>query len=218
MPACGSTGSPGLLAARARCAARPSQVASCPSRRQSRSPRHSSTIVAPGLWKPWHRRRRRCLRPAHRPSSRTPRAPFRRQERASASWHPISGESALCRQDESSIRQESSESSRRSSLSAGRSPRKQFDALRHLNPVAGRAASGWPISVTARPCASPRPRPWPPSARPGTRHLRVLRRNAPEPVFTSSTRASRPAASFLLRIDAQIRPGLSTVPVRSRSA
>ena len=45
-----------------------------------------------------------------------------------------------------------------------------------------------------------------------------LRRNAPEPVFTSSTSAFNPAASFLLKIDAQIRPGLSTVPVRSRRA
>ena len=45
-----------------------------------------------------------------------------------------------------------------------------------------------------------------------------LRRKAPEPVFTSSTSASSPAASFLLKIDAQISPGLSTVAVRSRSA
>ncbi len=36
-------------------------------------------------------------------------------------------------------------------------------------------------------------------------------RKAPEPVFTSSTNASRPAASFLLMMDAQIRNGLSTV-------
>jgi hypothetical protein len=45
-----------------------------------------------------------------------------------------------------------------------------------------------------------------------------LRRNAPEPVFTSRTSALRPAASFLLKMDAQMRPGLSTVPVRSRRA
>jgi predicted TIM-barrel fold metal-dependent hydrolase len=42
-------------------------------------------------------------------------------------------------------------------------------------------------------------------------------RKAPEPVFTSSTNASSPAASFLLMMDAQIRNGLSTVAVRSRS-
>ncbi len=42
--------------------------------------------------------------------------------------------------------------------------------------------------------------------------------NAPEPVFTSSTRASIPSASFLLMMEAQIRNGLSTVPVTSRNA
>ncbi len=42
--------------------------------------------------------------------------------------------------------------------------------------------------------------------------------NAPEPVFTSSTSASIPSASFLLMIEAQISAGLSTVPVTSRSA
>ena len=42
--------------------------------------------------------------------------------------------------------------------------------------------------------------------------------NAPEPVFTSSTSASMPSASFLLMMEAQIRYGLSTVPVTSRSA
>ena len=41
---------------------------------------------------------------------------------------------------------------------------------------------------------------------------------APEPVFTSRTSASMPSASFLLMMDAQIRNGLSTVPVTSRSA
>lgn len=45
-----------------------------------------------------------------------------------------------------------------------------------------------------------------------------LRKKAPEPVFTSNTSASSPAASFLLKIDAQISPGLSTVAVRSRNA
>ena len=45
-----------------------------------------------------------------------------------------------------------------------------------------------------------------------------LRRKAPEPVFTSSTKAFSPAASFLLRIDAQMSPGFSTVAVRSRNA
>ena len=43
------------------------------------------------------------------------------------------------------------------------------------------------------------------------------RKKAPEPVFTSSTSASSPAASFLLRMEAPISPGLSTVPVRSRN-
>ena len=42
--------------------------------------------------------------------------------------------------------------------------------------------------------------------------------NAPDPVFTSSTSASIPSASFLLMMDAQIRYGLSTVPVTSRKA
>ena len=45
-----------------------------------------------------------------------------------------------------------------------------------------------------------------------------LRINAPEPVFTSSTSPSSPAASFLLNIDAQISPEFSTVPVLSRNA
>src|SRR5256885_717276 len=41
---------------------------------------------------------------------------------------------------------------------------------------------------------------------------------APEPVFTSSTSASMPSASFLLMMDAQMRPIFSTVAVTSRSA
>src|SRR6266404_3474572 len=41
---------------------------------------------------------------------------------------------------------------------------------------------------------------------------------APDPVFTSSTSASIPSASFLLMMDAQISAGLSTVPVTSRRA
>ncbi len=41
---------------------------------------------------------------------------------------------------------------------------------------------------------------------------------APLPVLTSSTKASMPSASFLLIIEAQIRYGLSTVPVTSRRA
>ena len=41
---------------------------------------------------------------------------------------------------------------------------------------------------------------------------------APEPVFTSSTMASVPAASFLLMMLEAIKGMLSTVPVTSRSA
>jgi hypothetical protein len=41
---------------------------------------------------------------------------------------------------------------------------------------------------------------------------------APVPSFTSSTSASRPAASFFERIDAVIRSIDSTVPVTSRIA
>jgi hypothetical protein len=41
---------------------------------------------------------------------------------------------------------------------------------------------------------------------------------APEPVFTSSTSASRPAASFFDRIEATISPSDSTVAVTSRTA
>ena len=43
-------------------------------------------------------------------------------------------------------------------------------------------------------------------------------RNAPEPTFTSITSASRPAASFLDRIEATISGIDSTVPVASRIA
>jgi hypothetical protein len=42
--------------------------------------------------------------------------------------------------------------------------------------------------------------------------------NAPEPVLTSITSASRPAASFLDRIEATISVSDSTVPVASRIA
>ena len=42
--------------------------------------------------------------------------------------------------------------------------------------------------------------------------------NAPEPHLTSRISASRPAASFLDRIDAVIRSTLGTVPVTSRIA
>ena len=42
--------------------------------------------------------------------------------------------------------------------------------------------------------------------------------NAPEPVLTSSTSASRPSASFLDRIEATISGIDSTVPVASRTA
>ena len=41
---------------------------------------------------------------------------------------------------------------------------------------------------------------------------------APEPVFTSRTSASRPAASFFDRIEAVMRSIDSTVPVTSRMA
>ena len=41
--------------------------------------------------------------------------------------------------------------------------------------------------------------------------------NAPEPVFTSSTSASIPSASFLLMMDAQISGGLSIVLVKCRN-
>ena len=43
-------------------------------------------------------------------------------------------------------------------------------------------------------------------------------RNAPLPVFTSSTMPSLPAASFLLMIDEAMRGMLSTVAVTSRRA
>ena len=42
--------------------------------------------------------------------------------------------------------------------------------------------------------------------------------NAPEPTFTSSTRASVPSAIFLLMIELAISGIDSTVPVTSRSA
>ena len=42
--------------------------------------------------------------------------------------------------------------------------------------------------------------------------------NAPLPVFTSSTMASAPAASFLLMMELAIRDRLSTVAVTSRRA
>ncbi len=42
--------------------------------------------------------------------------------------------------------------------------------------------------------------------------------NAPEPTFTSSTRAPVPSAIFLLMIEAAISGTDSTVPVTSRSA
>ena len=41
---------------------------------------------------------------------------------------------------------------------------------------------------------------------------------APDPILTSSTRPSSPAASFLDRIDAVMRSRLSTVEVTSRIA
>ncbi len=41
---------------------------------------------------------------------------------------------------------------------------------------------------------------------------------APRPTLTSSTRASRPSASFLLMIDEEISGIDGTVPVASRSA
>ena len=41
--------------------------------------------------------------------------------------------------------------------------------------------------------------------------------NAPDPVFTSSTSASMPSASFLLMIEAQISAGLSMVLVKCRN-
>ena len=42
--------------------------------------------------------------------------------------------------------------------------------------------------------------------------------NAPEPTFTSSTRAPVPSAIFLLMIELAIRGIASTVPVTSRRA
>ena len=42
--------------------------------------------------------------------------------------------------------------------------------------------------------------------------------NAPSPLFTSSSRALLPSASFLLMIDAEMSGMLSTVAVTSRSA
>ena len=78
--------------------------------------------------------------------------------------------------------------------------------------------SGWPISVSSATVRVPAASAVATISAARYSQSSTLRRNAPDPVFTSSTSASSPAASFLLKIDAQIRPGFSTVPVRSRSA
>jgi hypothetical protein len=62
-----------------------------------------------------------------------------------------------------------------------------------------------PFAVSTRERASARASSW-------------VAMKAPEPVLTSRTRASRPAASFFDRIEAVMRSMLSTVEVTSRIA
>ena len=54
--------------------------------------------------------------------------------------------------------------------------------------------------------------------RASSRDASVVGMNAPSPTLTSMTRASRPAASFLERMEAVMRPMDSTVAVTSRMA
>ena len=69
------------------------------------------------------------------------------------------------------------------------------------------AVVGSPLPCAVAMIASPSSRAW---------SMSVM--NAPEPTLTSMTSPPSPAASFLDRIEATIRPIDSTVPVASRTA
>ena len=111
-----------------------------------------------------------------------------------------------------------SESSRKSSLSAGRFPLSRSTDSTSSIQLPATDPSGCPISVISATVRVPAASAVATISAARYSASSRLRRKAPDPVFTSSTSASRPAASFLLKIEAQINPGLSTVPVRSRSA
>ena len=74
------------------------------------------------------------------------------------------------------------------------------------------------MSVSSASQASPLPRATATIARASSSLFSRLGMNAPEPALTSITSASRPAASFLDRIEPTISGIDSTVAVASRSA
>ena len=79
-------------------------------------------------------------------------------------------------------------------------------------------ASGWFMSVISAVVRHPAPLAVETSEPASASASSMLFMKAPLPTFTSSTRASSPAASFFDRIEAVIRSMLSTVAVTSRIA
>ena len=80
------------------------------------------------------------------------------------------------------------------------------------------SASGWSMSVMRAAVGRPAPAATPTRLRARSRASSMLCMKAPEPVFTSITSASSPAARFLDRIEAVMSGTDSTVAVTSRTA
>ena len=95
---------------------------------------------------------------------------------------------------------------------APRPPRPTSSALPTQRP------RGWSIAVTSQRTGRPQGSASAAMSSAASRALATSGKNAPLPAFTSSTMAPAPPASFLLMIEAAMRPAEGTVPVASRSA
>ena len=109
----------------------------------------------------------------------------------------------------------------RSRRRAGRRSRRRAGSGRRSatsSALPAAVASGSFMSVISARVGQPAPFATSTSASASARASCSVAMKAPEPVFTSSTSASRPAASFFDRIEAVMRSIDSTVPVTSRIA
>ncbi len=215
-PACGSTGAPARARpAPKRCTAQPTAVVSIAETNPERAAR--KTARAAGAWhsNPASSARRSPPCASTIAPKRSHAAPL--ASSPSARSRPASTLAAAPPRNNIHAAS-SSESARTSSLSAGRSPRSSWQHSATSTQLPAKAPSGWLMSVSSAAVRVPARSPVSTISSARNRACSGSRKNAPEPVFTSSTSPPSPAASFLLIIEAQSRYGLSTVAVRSRSA